>query len=56
MYVGLVLISIIVGKIGSREVSSLLVRAILPGFFCFLFFLVWGRPPSGEHAVGISFR
>ena len=55
MYVVLVLISMIVGKSGSREISSLLVRAILPGFF-FFFFLCGQGPPSGERAVGISFR
>ena len=58
MYVVLVLISMIVGKSGSREISSLLVRAILPGFFVFFFFfffLVWARLPQRRTCRGDIF-
>ena len=44
----------IVGKSGSREISSLLVRAILPGFF-FFFFLVWARSPQRRTCRGDIF-
>ena len=54
MYVVLVLISMIVGKSGSREISSLLVRAILPGFF-FFFSCVGKAPPAANVPWGYLF-